>query len=243
MKFLLIVLFISYLTTSQEYFTEFPKIEYEKIFIEKNFNEDRDDEDGGVWIKFGDGLELRISAKHEIIRSYFDFYRDGELVQSFADKHPVTFNTLPDTIYTADFNNDGLFDIKIVVKNNSPSFAGKRKRKFYFIQNTDGTFDKFSYLDFFHEEERDLDGDGKWEIITRHSYLKQNTVYWVFDIFNFEDHKMVHKSKKFGYPRVTNFMTEEIKDTEDIDRAKWQMFSRSIPEYHHFELASEQEKK
>jgi hypothetical protein len=180
--------------------------------------------------KIGD-LEIKFFNKYlpKPFKATIEIHRDGRKIQSYTTRIPYTHEVLSDSVFAADFNNDGLVDYKLIAKNTAITFVGNKYRKMYLIQQENGTFDIHYFMDFYREKERDLDGDGTWEVITRHAYYKNLIVYWVFDTFNFGNGAIVNTGSQFGYPRMTD-NTDKLEDTKEFKKEDWHIYSRSVPD-------------
>jgi len=78
------------------------------------------------------------------------------------------FGSLYDTLLFADFNADSLLDVKILWSDGGCGITGLNERVIYLIQQPENKFTKFSFLDMASSMrlERDLNGEGNFEIIT-----------------------------------------------------------------------------
>ena len=85
-------------------------------------------------------------------------------------------------------------------------------------------------MDFFENKERDLNGDGIFEIIGQ-SYLSyKNHAYWVFDLYNYKNGQLVNVSRKFNYPVLVQYLyNENYQITNNITRNKMKQFAVKLP--------------
>lgn len=116
-----------------------------------------------------------------------------------------------ENLYIADFNGDGQKDFKIVGYFMGCGLASQRVRIIYFFQQNKKQFIKVSFDDFIGENaiERDLDGDGNFEIITKTLQHHKNHNYWLFNLYNFENNKMVCVNGKMKYPIMVAYLFKD----------------------------------
>jgi len=108
-------------------------------------------------------------------------------------------------------------------------------RVFYLIQRRDKTFFKISFDDMMFEEmnrrERDMDWDGKYEIVSMALQHYQEHNYFTFNIYNFNDSGIVNVSKDFGYPlMVQNLFRQNFRPAR-IAQAVRERFIQPHPQF------------
>ncbi len=119
---------------------------------------------------------------------------------------------VPAFAYVADINADGKKDIKIIFNGGGNGIAGELFYKI-FLFNTGNSFDLISFFDFHEEPERDLDGDGVYEILgCDHIFHSDGHSYWIYNSYNYKKGQLVSSSAKFGYPLWTKhlFTTNKV---------------------------------
>ena len=136
-------------------------------------------------------------------------------------------------LLVGDFNGDGLKDIKLSVFYMGSGLASMRIRILYFFQMANRKFTKVSYDDMQGDNrlERDINGDGNFEIITMNlnSYKQHN--YWTFNAYNFVNNKLICVNEKVDYPIMVKFLyNENFKITADLTRKQMKKFSQSVPD-------------
>ena len=89
--------------------------------------------------------------------------------------------------------------------------ASLNVRVIYFYQNTNKNFTKVSFYDKMNENrfERDLNSDGKFEIITMTLQGHQNHNYWLFNVYNYENGNLICVNDKIDYPIMIQFLYRE----------------------------------
>lgn len=131
----------------------------------------------------------------------------------------------------ADIDNNGFPDFKIIIYNNGSGLAGSLEQKIFLFNHGNNRFQNISFMDFFANTERDINGDGKFEIIGQ-SYLSyQNHAYWVFDLYNYKKGRLINVSKQFNYPILTRFLSskESYSITNNMSRKQMKQFSHTLP--------------
>ncbi len=160
-------------------------------------------------------------------------YKADSLFQTIMEPLGVYPFLLPDSLYVADLNNDSFLDIKFFIHNTGCGLAASLMGKVYLIGRMDGTFDKFSFMDFSTEIERDMDGDTIYEIIGVDHDGFENHNYWIYDLFNIKDRQFINVSKNFDYPiMIQHLFRRNFAITQNISRIKMKEFSRQKPDYY-----------
>ncbi|MEO5776813.1 MAG: VCBS repeat-containing protein [Flavobacterium sp.] len=116
-----------------------------------------------------------------------------------------------DGFYIADFNGDGKKDFKIVCFYMGSGLASMNVRVIYFFQKENKDFTKISFDDKMEGNriERDLNGDGNFEIITLNLQEYKNHNYWLFNLYNFVNGDLVCVNNKMNYPIMIQFLFKE----------------------------------
>ena len=196
----------------------------------------------------GDALKVHIISPAHSDTSLLELYRGNRPFQQFREAfslEPINDpDSPPDLIswrkptkaYIEDINGDGLDDLKILIPNNGCCGAyNYYAQVIYLFQRKDGSFTKVSFQDMFMNDEnrpeRDMDGDGKYEIITRTfvSYSKHN--YWAFNLYDFDGSGLVNVNAKAGYPILVQLLNREnFAVTTHMSREKMKSFARALPD-------------
>lgn len=144
----------------------------------------------------------------------------------------VSFGYLVDTLSYGDINNDSLPDIKIKSWLGGNGLAGYYCRIIYLFQRADGKFDRASLtnMELVSDPERDLDGDGNYEIVTTHHEYHKNHSYWVFNVYRFAEGKWLCVNDEFDYPILVQMLyRSNYKVTDKVSREDMKKFSRELP--------------
>lgn len=111
--------------------------------------------------------------------------------------------------------------------------AGLNYRVIYLFQKDNSEFTKISYYNKFIEQnrpERDLDGDGNFEILTMALNRVDNHNYWTFQIYEYTEHGLVNSNKKYDYPIMIQFLyRENYAITDHFGRDKMKEFDTTEP--------------
>ncbi|MDP4209840.1 MAG: hypothetical protein Q8928_13595 [Bacteroidota bacterium] len=189
-----------------------------------------------------DSLIFRVTSSDEdmLNSSAISLFRNKNQVVNYIEKFPLGLSGLdggnkPDTAFVADYNGDHLNDLKIYFLNLGCGAFNFYAQVIYFFQRPDGGFTKISftdlYMDFNYRKERDLNGDGNYEIITQsfQNYGKHN--YWLFNIYNLKNNELVNVNKLYQYPIMSQILyRDNFKITKNLSREKMKTFSRKLPD-------------
>ncbi len=108
-------------------------------------------------------------------------------------------------------NGDGLPDIKLMMNGTGCGLASMYTEIIYMFQRPNHRFMMISYTDMMdeHRPERDLDGDGNFEIITMGLKGHNEHNYWTFDVFSVRGNKLINVNDKFNYPLMVQYLFRE----------------------------------
>lgn len=138
-----------------------------------------------------------------------------------------------DGFYIADFNGDGKKDFKIVCFYMGSGLASMNVRVIYFFQKENNEFTKVSFDDKMdgNRIERDLNGDENFEIITMTLQEHKNHNYWLFNVYNFVNDKLICVNNKTNYPIMIQYLfRDNYKVTKQITRKDMQKYEIKKPE-------------
>jgi hypothetical protein len=158
-------------------------------------------------------------------------YHNGKLIKRMVVDDEFDWFIQQGLLYIGDVNADGLTDFKIAYPNNGSGLAGSLIKKIYLFNTGNNRFQKISFIDFAWDYERDFNGDDQFEIFGQ-SYLSyQNHAYWVYDLYNYKNGKLINVSKRYSYPILIQFLEskENHKITDKIPRKSMKQFSRALP--------------
>ena len=137
-------------------------------------------------------------------------YQQNKVVQRL--QVPFWFRHILPAAEIADFNGDGISDIKFRIYTGGNGSASLLNYKL-FLMSQQNKYRVFSFVDFSSEKEYDFNKDGIAEILgcTTTNYKGHN--YWVYNVYNWVNGALVMVSKDFGYPvwtRVDNKTNKQI---------------------------------
>lgn len=164
---------------------------------------------------------------------------DTSSITIFRNNNPLTTFFLPlwfestESLRVADFNADNLLDIKFVLPNTGDAEGLTRNRIVYLLQHKNGSFIKVSYIDQVNPNniERDLNGDGNYEITTTTIIKYQRQNYWAINLYNFKKFDLVNVNNKHSYPILIDyFHLDAQKITNKIPRQKFKEFAQEKPD-------------
>jgi hypothetical protein len=96
-----------------------------------------------------------------------------------------------------------------------------------------GKFDMVFFMDFFSGDERDFDGDGKFEIIGRNLIPYNEHNYWLFDLYHYTRGRLVNVSKVYKYPIAIQYLyRDNVIPTNSISKKKLAQLSAKYPRFY-----------
>lgn len=147
------------------------------------------------------------------------------------DSSTLISNAIIDGLYISDYNSDSINDLKIYFSYMTNGL-GLSTRVIYLLQNKNYMFTKIAYDDLIAENkiERDMDADGKYEIITKSLVTYKNHSYWVYNIFNISNYGLTNANKVFDYPIMIRFLHKKNNQiSRRIPRKSIKSFSQIFP--------------
>jgi hypothetical protein len=189
--------------------------EYSKVV--KSFFNDKSD------------LEVIINGNAEDSRKTYIEVKTKSNIRKYFEEIP--FQGI-EGFYIADFNRDGKKDIKIISYYMGSGIASLNARVIYFFQKESKEFTKISFDDkiganFF---ERDLNGDGNFEIITMTLQNHKDHNYWLFNLYNFLNGDLVCVNNKMNYPIMVQYLFKDnYKLTTKIGRKEMKKYELKKP--------------
>ncbi|WP_416438335.1 hypothetical protein [Phnomibacter sp. MR] len=233
-------LFLFYLTATltvygQYPFDKFPAIKYKEYNTWKqNFKSPNKVENSLTVTKFfksKDSLTIKITyPTTSWDSSFISIYRNSKQLQTFFE--PLGFKPF-EPVRLADFNGDHLTDIKLILPYMGNGTAALNVRVVYLLQQKDGSFTKVSFFDKMakNRPERDLNGDGNYEIITMTLMGYQNHSYWLFNLFNFKNIDLISVNNQHNYPILIQFLyRDNYKITNKMTQQKMKEYAHKKPE-------------
>ena len=198
--------------------------------------------------KFDNGNTIKYSAKKT---SFFNDKSDLEIslngnYENWKDTHKhIKSNSKSkkyseeilvqgiEGFYVADFNGDEKKDIKIVCAYMGNGLASLNVRIMYFYQKENKEFTKIAFDDKIdgNRLERDINNDGKFEIITMTLQNHKNHNYWLFNVYNFENDSLICVNKNINYPIMIPFLfRNNFKISTKITREEMLKYELKLPE-------------
>lgn len=143
-----------------------------------------------------------------------------------------------DGLYIADFNGDGLKDLKIVCYYMGCGLASLNVRVIYFFQKKNKDFTKIAFDDKMNENrlERDINKDGNFEIITMTLQEHKNHNYWLFNVYNYANDDLVCVNDKINYPIMIQYLyRDNFKTTTKISKQTMKRYEPKNPKGIHID--------
>jgi hypothetical protein len=256
-SFLIVWVFIlfSFFHSSAQYdYEKYPAIKYSQ---QKKWKIIKSDAHAVVYsvtfrefYKNHDALTLKYTYADDSAKSVLRLYRNKKYIQKFmvpgSDMEGLMDTVdMDDIVRIADINGDSLADVKIFIPNEIRCGAyNNYANVVYLFQDTTGKFTKIKYYDAFKSEsdtngddinnrpERDFDGDGNYEIITQTFQGYKGHNYWVYNLYNYKNGKLVNVNDKADYPIMVQLLNRtNFSITNKLSRQQMKKFSAKHPEY------------
>ena len=113
--------------------------------------------------------------------------------------------------------------------------AGSRVAKVYLIEKENKSFVATSFGDFWERpfNQYALSQNGTYQIVAQELVEYKGHNYWLFDLYNFFDGKLLNVSSKYGYPIAVPYLLKEtFKPTNKIPKKELRKLSLKLPEFY-----------
>lgn len=181
---------------------------------------------------FNDKTDLNILVYGNLMDSKGTYLQIGTNQNSKKYYEEINPNGI-EGLFIADFNGDGMKDVKIVSYYMGSGLASMNVRVFYFFQKQNKEFTKISFDDKMDSNrlERDINGDGNFEIVTQTLKEYSSHSYWVFNVYNFKNDNLVCVNSKMNYPIMIQFLYHEnFKISKKISRLQMKRYQFETPD-------------
>ncbi len=187
------------------------------------------------FFKNKDTLTIRLTAFEKREDSDIRLFRNKTQTIKYTDTIGLEWINIPDSLFVADFNGDSLRDVKFYIPNNGCGAYNYYTHVIYLFQKPDGTFYKLLFTDLFmgfeYRKERDVDGDGNYEIITQTFQGYGNHNYWLFNLYCFVNGTLINVNYKNDYPIMVQLLNREnFRITKNISREKMKKYAKEFPD-------------
>jgi hypothetical protein len=165
-------------------------------------------------------------------KSEISIYGLAKREKLYLDDIPFTSIGL-DSLRVTDINGDGLKDIKITSYYMGCGLASLNARILYLFQKKNGKFTHISFDDMIGSNyiERDFDGDSNFEILTMNLEWHREHSYWIFNIYNLKNDKLVNVNYKANYPIMIQYLyRDNFKITKNLTRQQMKNFEKLLPQ-------------
>ncbi len=178
----------------------------------------------------GESITIRLVSCDST--SYIYIYKGKHQLQAIPEKMSFFEGNLSEPIRIADFNGDGLKDIKLVIPYMGNGLAAENMRVIYLFQRPGKKFVKIAYMDMMpgNRPERDLNKDGNYELVTKTLQEHNAHNYWLFNTYSFNGDKLINVNDKFGYPIMVQYLNRDNYTPANIDKNILKKYSLKVPE-------------
>ncbi len=165
-----------------------------------------------------------------------DIYRGAKKSEKLMGIYGLESYSKIERFYVADYNHDGLPDIKFIVPYFGCGGYNYYCQVVYFLQNADRSLSKVTYsdlllYDYQNRPERDLDGDGIYEIVVCSFQHYKNHNYLLFNLYHLKGNKLVNVNNQFHYPIMIQLLyAANYRITKHLTRAQMRQFARKLPD-------------
>jgi hypothetical protein len=213
---------------AQYSFEKYPAIKYKKLVFDKSNSET----DSSITAKTSYlDYNITLTQKEESDTAHVVITYKRKIISDFTIGADYVM-ALQDTAYVADIDGNGFPDFKILYYNMGSGLASSLEHKLYCFNEGNKRFNKFFYIDFFNFAERDINGDGNYEIISDILNQYKGHSYWTFNLFNYRGGKFINVNKIADYPIMVPYRYDETFEiTKKISRLKMKKFSVDFPDY------------
>jgi hypothetical protein len=204
--FCIVLCFVAFPAHSQTHFTKYRPIDYRNIQMSQGTDLKDTTRLCLLDLTRSAGFkDMRIELREikDTDSSTILIYRKGKLSQKISIPYPLWH--LDPEARVADINGDGRADLKLFIYGTGNGLAAMLSTKVYLF-NVGDKFRLVSFFDFAAEKEYDLNGDGKYEILSCNHVYKGEHSYWVYNAYNFTSGNLVNISKLYKYPLWTKHL-------------------------------------
>lgn len=190
-----------------------------------------------------DGHKLKIRLAPQDDTAYLlRLYTDGNEIASID--FSAAFSPMAGIEYAklADFDNNGLTDIKILGQGGGNGLAGMVNNISYLMQYEPGRFSLISFMAFGDFAERDFNDDGAYEIVTMDNQQKETAQgvahsYWIINAYSLTARQGLRyfSSEKYPFPYVYRMLNNSgNKPAAQLSRKTQKSMKLDLPEYYEF---------
>lgn len=180
------------------------------------------------------GLTIKAAYNEQNEKSYLLLYKGKKLLQKLEQKSiSISPMNMPETALVADVNGDGLADVKFLIPSMGNGLAAEIRTVVHLFQEANGHFRQLSYSSYSDDhckDERDMNGDGNYELIakTLQSYKSHN--YWLFNIYSYRNGALVNVNDQSGYPIMVQYMNKDNYAPAKMEEAVLKKYTRKLPD-------------
>jgi len=113
--------------------------------------------------------------------------------------------------------------------------AGSLIGRLYLAGNSDNIFKVIRFGDFYNKPKFQyaFKSDSTFEIVVKSYKIYGNDAYWLFDLYNIINGKLVNVSARYGYPIAVPYLYKEsFKPTHKIANKDLQRLSLHLPDFY-----------
>ena len=241
----IVIVFVAHRGLSQYPFEKFPPIKYKEYrhwkIDKKAMINDNDIVAFYMVIPNFFGLEnltIRITTNHNKSNfSQIRLLKGKRVIGKLQEKMFFSTLNLSEPVRIANINGDSLKDIKLIVPYMGCGLASNNVRVIYLFQKPNNKFTKISYMDMSYPniEERDINTDSNYEIITKTLRGYKDHNYWLFNLYNFKDSSFINVNEKFNYPIMVQYLYRRNYAPSQISKNILEKLSSKLPEEYEIE--------
>lgn len=179
-----------------------------------------------------DNTKIQFTVYGDKDSSFIDIYVNNKLSQHLYENVYVNNDRILPPVKVADFNGDGIKDVKFMIYYAGCGLAALNIDIIYLFGTKSGKYIKVSYGDKEGEHlvERDWNGDGNAEIMTMELVSANSHNYWCYNVYNFVNGKMVCVNEQYDYPILIQYLYKtNYSITKHMTRQEMKKYRRETP--------------
>ncbi|MFI5162665.1 MAG: hypothetical protein ACHQHN_15405 [Sphingobacteriales bacterium] len=158
-----------------------------------------------------------------------ELYLKNKLIKKF-NGYFVNMTYITDFLYVEDIDNDGRPDFIINTYNGAcGGLACSNIYTTYLMNKGKGNFRIISYEGFYNKPQKEYLFNGAYRVIGQSLATYKGHNYWLFDLYDIKNSKLINVSKQHGYPVAVPYLyNQTFKPTHKI--SKGQLAKLSLPQ-------------
>ncbi|OYU83261.1 MAG: hypothetical protein CFE24_12100 [Flavobacterium sp. BFFFF2] len=181
-------------------------------------------------------LTIQVTANDSLETVTIRLFNKGQLIQKIIAPKAYFGLSTPFPAFVADYNHDGLVDVKFLIPYYGCGAFNTYSKVFYLLQKKDHQFAIISFTDNIPEDdsnrlERDVDGGGSYKIITRSFESHKRHSYWLYNMYEFKGYHLMNANHTVNYPIMIQILDNEtFRITRNLTRREMKKYAQKLPD-------------